>query len=170
MDDLAPEQFGVCRPGGMEAIIHDVWYWVQSLTCLKDCCILQLDFRIAFKTLSRSHILLILRDSPDSLCHYANVFCNGPLTLYGHGLKRLFLFFCVFYAGVQQGDHCGPLLFALGIQLFLRQLSALNIEVRFYLDNGILYGKSKLLAQALYLIKAFGVKTSMFPSANYGTK
>ena len=24
VDDLAPEQFGVCRPGGMEAIIHDV--------------------------------------------------------------------------------------------------------------------------------------------------
>ena len=64
-------------------------------------------------------------------------------------------------AGLQQGDPCGPLLFELGIQPLLRQLSALNIEVRFYLDDGILYGKPESLAQALSLIKAFGVKTNL---------
>ena len=52
----------------------------------------------------------------------------------------------------------GPLLFALPL---LRQLSALNIEVHFYLDDGILYGKPESLAQALSLIKAFGVKTNL---------
>ena len=154
-DDLAPEQFGVCRPGGMEAIIHDVNYWFKTLSQQNGCCILQLDFRNAFNTLSRGHILSLLKDCPDCLRHYANFFCNGPLPLYGPGFQ------VTSSTGVQQGDPCGPLLFSLGIHPLLRQLSALDIEVRFYLDNGILYGKPESLVEALDLINAFGVKTNL---------
>ena len=154
-DDLAPEQFGVCRPGGMEAIIHDVNYWFKTLSQQNGCCILQLDFRNAFNTLSRGHILSLLKHCPDCLRHYANFFCNGPLPLYGPGFQ------VTSSTGVQQGDPCGPLLFSLGIHPLLRQLSALDINVRFYLDDGILYGKPESLAEALDLINAFGVKTNL---------
>ena len=154
-DELAPEQFGVCRPGGMEVIIQDVKHWLKKVGEQTNLAILQLDFANAFNSLSRQHILAELHDAPDALRHYANYFCNGPLELHGPGFR------ITSSSGVQQGDPCGPLLFSLGIQSLLKKITSLGVDVRFYLDDGLLCGHPEQLTRALEEIQSFSTVSKL---------
>jgi hypothetical protein len=145
---LQPIQVGVGVRGGLDSVVLEVEDWLRFPQ--PGTSVLQLDFKNAFNSLSREWILRQVASLPAPLQHYAHYFCGQATTLLGRGYTVRS------ESGVQQGDPCGPLLFSLAIQPLLLQLKSLGLDVRFYLDDGILRGSPVALEKALEEINRFG--------------
>ena len=137
---LQPRQVGVGVQGATELVGMGVQRLFDRLDPQGDWVLLQVDVKNAFNTVDRSAVLQGARnDVPGAynwlaFCYADRVplFCQGSLL-------------CWSQAGVHQGDTCGPLGFALGLNTALDacrdEANPLLWEV-WYLDDGTIVGSA----------------------------
>ena len=106
---FSSRQLGVAVKCGAESIVHATKQTFQKLLNNEKAGLLQIDFKNAFNSITRSSVLDAARKFIPSLAPFAS-FC------YSQHSK---LFFNATHiqseSGVQQGDPLGPLLFSLGL-------------------------------------------------------
>jgi len=105
---LLPLQVGVKVPNAAEKVAHEVKAWVDE--SVPGELILQVDMKNAFNTLDRIALLEEVKARSPLLYPYAASCYSQPAVLFGPG------FTLPSKCGVQQGDVCGPALFALALQ------------------------------------------------------
>ena len=144
---LLPTQVGVKVPNAAELVARKVKAWRQEAQ--PEEVIVQVDIRNAFNSLDRTTLLREVCQRVPALYPYAHACYSNPATLFGHGFQL------DSSCGVQQGDVCGPALFAIAVQRTILDLSALNLSFQFwYLDDGILCGPAGEVARALAHLEA----------------
>ena len=112
---------------------------------------LQIDFSNAFNCISRSSLLQQVSLHAPAFFPYSLFSYSTPTPLFGTG------FTLSSHSGVQQGDACGPLLFSLVLHRLMPSLSSLGLQgMRWYLDDGILYGSMSQLDAALRILQSEG--------------
>ena len=130
---LPPLQYGVGVRGGAECLIHHARNWLH--TAPPDHGLLQLDFRNAYNSLNRNHMLSAIAHHCPILSHYATACYGNPATLFASG------FTIESQEGQHQGCPLGPLFFAISV-IHLTKL-AQNVPLvwtKWYLDDGYLGG------------------------------
>ena len=125
-----------------------------------DFVILKVDLKNAFNKVSRYHILRLAKKHFPGLARWLH-WCYGaaedPYLWFGDWIIRS-------KEGCQQGDPLGPLCFSLVIQDIIVAISkacpnlALNL---WYLDDGIIAGKSADVMAALRIIQNLGPEMGM---------
>ena len=118
--------------------------------------IVQVDLKNAFNNASSDAIFSnIAAEAPHFLPYARLCYANPtPLLLGEMQLESA--------AGVQQGDPCGPLFFALALHPLLLQLSRLPLKGQaWYLDDGHLFGPASVLQEAVSLIRHEGPKLGL---------
>ena len=149
---LAPTQRGVAIPGGPEQLAHIVSTLLEANPTF---CVLTVDIRNAFNRILRSHLLKVILESLPSLAKMVYM-------LYGSAPPFLWLDhneFIESLRGVQQGDPCAPLLFALGFHPVLLAVRAAhpNIHVAAGHDDLSLVGSpTDCLAAHASFVQAVG--------------
>ena len=140
-------------------MIHFVRKTMAEHVTDTDWVLLKVDLKNAFNSVSRARVLeLVLLHAPD-MYHWVD-WCYRTSSI---------LTFADFRVGsregVQQGDPLGPFLFSLVIhELILRiakDLPGLDVN-KWYLDDGVLAGKSADVLKALDLILTFGPDVGVF--------
>ena len=127
---LSPGQLGFGTTLGSEAIIHAARSYLRELK--EGHLMLKLDFKNAFNSLHRDHMLrTVLEKAPNVFPLAYSSYCQPSFLFFGnniiHSCER-----------VQQGDPLGPLVFCLAIHDLT---SSLHSEFcAFYLDDGTLGG------------------------------
>ena len=147
---LCPLQLGVSTKGGCEAIVHAAGL---ALAHLEDHWALSVDFRNAFNSISRTHMLEELRHHiPQASSFVEFCYSSRPappiLRLEHHSITS--------EAGVQQGDPLGPLLFALTLKPVIHRIAdevaTLGMNA-WYLDDGFLVGRRDDLESVLKILE-----------------
>ena len=137
---LMPRQVRVGVPNATELIGMGIQRIVDSSDPKGDWVILQVDVQNAYNTLSRTAILEGCATKVSgaynwmafSYAQHVPLYCQGQLL-------------CWSQKGVHQGDACGPLGFALGLQMALDKCEALSQQLAWnvwYLDDGTVVGKA----------------------------
>ena len=106
---LAPLQLGVGVRGGSQIIGHAL---SSDIAADPDCVTLQLDYRNAFNSLSRTHMLEAIKKLQPSMLPFAQWSYCRPSRLHINGAPPVTLPI-MSECGVRQGDPCGPLFLAL---------------------------------------------------------
>ena len=112
------KQLGVAARGGAESIMHAKKITFERMKIVKSGGILQIDFRNAFDSVKRSHLLGSTKVLMPSIMSFAS-FCYS---------KHSDLFFnsstvdC--QTGVQQGDPLGPLSFSLAFSPLIDEIES----------------------------------------------
>ena len=144
---LAPEQLVVGVKRGAELIVHRLRSWASR--ALPDHFLLQLDFRNAFNTVLREALLQAIKEQCPWFLAYAKACYGSAVRLFS--VDGLLLFS---REGVQQGDPCGPLFFAVAIAALTRSLSSVpGIWSVWFLDDGHLAGPRSTLNDLLPIIE-----------------
>ena len=144
---LLPTQVGVKVPNAAELVAHKVKAWRQENR--QDEIIVQVDLRNAFNSIDRNVLLREVRERVPALYPYAHACYSTPAFLFGNGFE------VQSSCGVQQGDVCGPALFAIAIQKTILELTELNLSFQYwYLDDGILCGPASDVARAMAHLEA----------------
>ena len=157
---LEPQQLGVGSHGGAEAIVRAASMIVAGKGHDPDTALMKIDFRNAFNLLSRNVFLKELDDEIPELAHWARWCYKSPSHLWfqdGSPLESS--------EGVQQGDPIGPLLFALGLRSVSRGIGERfpNLALQaWYLDDGIVVGPRRDLAELVALLSKEDVKARGF--------
>lgn len=129
-DALGSQQLGFAKPGGMEAAVHATRSFIDSRKSAT--ALIKLDFRNAFNSLRRDHMLNMVREYAPELFHHAELAYREP----SHLLYEQHIIQSA--TGIQQGDPLGPALFCLGIKNLVGSLSSpLNV---WYLDDCVIAG------------------------------
>ena len=156
---LWPAQAGVAIPAGVESVVHTARAWVQRHAAAPQKVLLKLDFKNAFKTVSRQQVLDKCSAHFPSIGRWATWLYRAPSHL-KFGTVTL-----QSAAGVQQGDPLGPLLFATALQPLASELRAMVDFAAFYLDDGILAGDVPSVAAAVVhtqqRVTSFGLELNM---------
>lgn len=128
---MGSHQLGLGIPRGAEAAAHALRRYVAD-NSKSGKVVLKVDFRNAFNSISRSHILnLVHKHFPEVYSYVYSAYAN-PSTLFWESETISSAY------GVQQGDPIGPFLFCLGIHGTVVDLkSEINT---WYLDDGCLCG------------------------------
>ena len=116
-ESLGAHQLGFGRKGGTEAVAHAARSFVSS--CPPGFAFLKLDFRNAFNTLRRDHLLRVVRDTTHELFHLVEHAYREPTSLFFE-----YEILTSASGSVQQGDPLGPALFGLGIQRLADSIEA----------------------------------------------
>ena len=146
---------GVAVKGGAESVVHATKITFEKMKIVKRGGILQIDFRSAFNSVKRSHLLGSTKVLTPSIISFAS-FCYS---------KHSDLFFnsstVESQTGVQQGDSLRPLLFSLAI---LSLIDKIEIKIPnlmqhcWYLDDGIIARTEIELCKALEILSESGEK------------
>ncbi len=158
---LSPEQFGVGVAGGAEKVIHALRF--ARLLNIKnpDFAILQLDFSNAFNRISRKFFLeAVKKDFPELLPFVSYCYCFKP-KLFVNG-KRVII---DSENGSQQGDPLGPFLFALVMNILVKEISkkyGAKILNLWYLDDGTIAGRPETLHEIYNFFEVEGPKLGLF--------
>ena len=151
-------QVGVGIPAGAEAIIHSANRLLEKHGDETNWSLLTVDFKNAFNTIDRNLIFDQVAHLCPALLPFIKVLYEGQTHLV-HGS-----FWLTSQTGVQQGDPLGPLLFALGLLILLKNIReecpelALNA---WFLDDGSLVGPSPVVAKALKIIQEASPTTGL---------
>ena len=136
---LKPRQCGVGVKNAAEMVGMGLQRLVQSKAAKgdHDYVVLQVDMRNAFNSVSRDAVLKGCMAKVPSAYNWLKFCYGGASPLYCQG--RLF---CHSHVGVHQGDACGPLGFALGLDEGLDQCESRDVEWElWYLDDGHIVGR-----------------------------
>ena len=134
-------------PNAAEIIARKVKEWRQEAP--HDEVIVQVDLRNAFNSVDRSVLLRQVKDRVPALYPYAYACYSTPASLFGNGFEL------ESSCGVQQGDVCGPTLFAIAIHKTIMELDDLNLTFQYwYLDDGILCDPASEVAHTLAHLEA----------------
>ena len=133
---LPYNQVGVGIRGGLEAAVHSLRQGLSDWGSEADLCCIKIDIQNAFNECNRSTYLHRLNSVLPELEAWVRwcYCCAGELRFGPHQLKS--------YAGVQQSDPLGPLLFSLVLLDLLDQvgqIEGLQFSV-WYLDDGTFVG------------------------------
>ena len=140
MASLQPRQCGVGVRNAAEMVGMGLQRFVQEkhASGVNDYVVLQVDMRNAFNSISRDAVLKGCLAKVPSAYNWLR-FCYGgasPLLCQGRLL-------CSSHVGVHQGDACGPLGFALGLDTGLDRCESRGLEWEsWYLDDGHIVGKA----------------------------
>ena len=152
---LQPRQCGVGVRNAAEMVGMGLQRLVQSRAAdgANDYAILQVDMRNAFNSISRDAVLRGCLKKVPSAYNWLRFCYGGTSPLYCQG--RLF---CASDVGVHQGDACGPLGFALGLDEGLDQCEPRDLLWEsWYLDDGHIIGTlQEVLARLEDLHKILG--------------
>ena len=153
MSCLQPRQCGVGVRNAAEMVGMGLQRFVQSRHAdgANDYVVLQVDMRNAFNSISRDAVLRGCLAKVPSAYNWMRFCYGGASPLFCQG--RLL---CASHVGVHQGDACGPLGFALGLDLGLDKCAprALDWE-SWYLDDGHIVGRvDEVLARLVDLKQA----------------
>jgi hypothetical protein len=135
---LQPRQCGVGVRNAAEMVGMGLQRFVQSREAAGDrtYAVLQVDVKNAFNSISRDAVLRGCMAKVPSAYNWLRFCYGGPSPLFCQG--RLF---CMSQVGVHQGDACGPLGFALGLDAALDQCQARALHWEsWYLDDGHIVG------------------------------
>ena len=128
--DLRPVQLGYGTPGGCEAAVHASRQFYQHMT--ENSVMVKVDMANAFNTVRRDHFLRVVREHAPALYPLLWQAYSQPTPLY-YGTTEI-----ASMTGVQQGDPCGPAVFALAIHQAASDVtSCFNC---WYLDDGTIGG------------------------------
>ena len=152
-------QLGVCSPGGAERLIHRARNVVSSQE-FEGMVFCKVDLSNAFNNVSRAKLTEIVRERAPKLLPYF-------LWAYEQTAKLHVSRSGVHIdsdEGTQQGDPLGPLLFALVLDVIVREIDsncnlALNL---WYLDDGNLVGSPEQVHKALDIIARVGPDYGIF--------
>ena len=136
---LQPRQCGVGVRNAAEMVGMGLQRLVQARQAEGDTdyVVLQVDMANAFNSISRDAVLRGCLTKVPTAYNWMRFCYNGPRPLFCQG--RLF---CASYVGVHQGDACGPLGFALGLDLGLDKCESRGLSWEsWYLDDGHIVGK-----------------------------
>ena len=152
------KQLGIGVRGGVESIVHATKITFENMKIVKCGSILQIDFRNAFKSVKRCHLLGSTKKLVPSLMSFAS-FCYS---------KHSDLFFnsSTFdsQTGVQQCDPLAPLLFWSAIWPFIDEIESKLpnfLQHCWYLDDGIIAGTEIELCKVLEILSGSGEKFSL---------
>ena len=155
VDLFGSKQLGVAVKGGAESIVHATKITFERMKSVKSGGILQIDFRNAFNSVKRSHLLGSTKVLLPSIISFAS-FCYS---------KHSDLFFnssiVDSQTGVQQGDQLGPLLFSLAIWPLIDEIESKIpnlLKHCWYLDDGIIAGTEIELCEGLEILSESGEK------------
>ena len=135
---LRPRQCGVGVRNAAEMVGMGLQRFVESRSGEgdRDFAVLQVDVRNAFNSISRDAILRGCMAKVPSAYNWLRFCYGGPSPLFCQGRR-----FCESHVGVHQGDACGPLGFALGLDTALDQCEARVLHWEsWYLDDGHIVG------------------------------
>jgi hypothetical protein len=143
-------QLGVAVKGGVETIVHSAQITFARCQQLPKHGMLQVDFRNAFNSITRSKVIDEIRRVLPGLSAFTTGQCysNHSHLLWGDRLLSS-------EDGVQQGDPLGPLLFAIALLplvLKIQEEVPGLLQNSWYLDDGLLGGPEEQLAKALDII------------------
>ena len=142
-------QYGVATPAGAERMIHFLRRTMAAHATDTDWVVLKVDLKNAFNCISRARLLeLVLVHAPD-MYHWVD-WCYRTSSVLTFSDFRVGS-----REGVQQGDPLGPFLFSLVIHALILRISAelpgLDVN-KWYLDDGVIAGKSADVRRALDII------------------
>ena len=138
---LKPRQCGVGVKNAAEMVGMGLQRFVQSkvATGATDYVVLQVDMRNAFNSISRDAVLRGCQMKVPSAYNWLKFCYGGASPLFCQGRM-----FCASHVGVHQGDACGPLGFALGLDVGLDQCAPRDLDWEsWYLDDGHIVGKPR---------------------------
>jgi hypothetical protein len=149
---FAPLQYGVQAPGGAEQVKLQI---DTMLAAHPDWCVLRVDARNAFNTVSRAAILGELARAFPELLPLAGQFYirSGRLHFRGEDGRTVTL---GSVTGAQQGDPLGPMLYALAIHPVLREVARRYRGVALVLgllDDIHLVGPQRAVAAAFRMLR-----------------
>jgi len=150
---FAGSQFGVATKNGAERIIHYTRAQAAAHASDPDWVILKVDLSNAFNRISRARFLELVSVHFPSLASWAS-WCYSTESVLSFGD-----FIIQSLEGVQQGDPLGPLLFSLVMHVLVQEISSElpNLDVnRWFLDDGVLAGKSADVLKALQILERDG--------------
>lgn len=127
---LGPKQLGCGRQCGAEAGVHAARAFLRSSS--SPTVLIKLDFRNAFNSLRRDHMLRAVKTyTPELFLYTKHAYQRPTYLLLGKECIRS-------ESGVQQGDPLGPALFCLSIRDLVSSIrSQLNV---WYMDDGTIGG------------------------------
>lgn len=142
---LGPHQLGFAKPGGLEAGIHATRSFLS--TRVAGTVAVKLDFKNAFNTVRRDHMLTMVKESAPEMFRLVQLAYQSPSHLVFD--KELI----ASATGIQQGDPLGPALFCLAIKPLVDSLrSPLNV---WYLDDCLLAGDPQEVAEDVQRVLDF---------------
>ena len=151
LSKLQPLQAGLGTPHACEMIAMGVQNMIQLLPTEGDWAVLQLDLSNAFNSVSRTAVLEGAKALAPNTYNWLRFCYARPVPLYC-GDKVL-----ASETGVHQGDPLGPAGFALAIHAEIKAIltSTPTLWGSFYLDDGLLIGRTPLLLAALDKLATF---------------
>ena len=146
---LWPRQIGVAAPLGAEVGSQTVRQWYERNQATEGKLIFVADFENAFNTIDRGKFLREVRHRMPGMARWAEWCYGRPSKLFFDGV------IIKSEVGVQQGDHIGPLLFALALQPVVVKLGNIpGLDITFsYLDDLVLAGEESAVAAGIALLK-----------------